>query len=911
MRPVPLAIILLLSLTVAGAARADVGKAKCKDPKNYVFSQTSGCIKRPPAREKTASESYVNGLDALDTDPKKAFALFETACTRKSYAQACLQLGLLYQSGRGRAVLKDPKKALALYERGCELGDGAACQRRGDEARKEGDQKLARSWFTRGCAKDDGVACGFLALMLDKGHGGDKDAAGAQTQYDKAHRLMESLCPGNGLACYLRGYFFEIGAGVKADLPRAMAAYRLGCAQSFGDACWRTAYLLDREKGDDKDAIAHYVKACEYENADGCTRAAGRLSDADHKATYPVELAERGCNLDTKECGTLAQMYRLGRGMAAPDQIKATAIFKNTCDAGDQFICVTYAKRLHDGVGTPGDKPLLAEADRIVEAACKQEEETGCTQLAQWVHDGKKDDARAFRFADRGCTLRSARACFLASFMARYERRGTAAAGGLASKDANKDANKETINNKDALAFAEKGCELGSGNACNEAGELYELANDLKKALERYRSACAATDDNNGQGCVALAIALAQGKGADKDPKGTNRAATRACSFKADKCPWVPGTTVDADDIKHVSTELTPLCERGYHASCVALAQSLFKSTSDDKKRGRELLAASCKQKDMPACVTEAAAIHSGTGSDADPAKADQLYRKYCDDRDADACFQVAFNARDVDGKLTLEYADKACTLGHAEACNVAGFVHYTAKKPVPWDITAAVKYYAKACDLGSAIACGNLGEVYRWGLGAPVDAKKAFELYKKSCDAGAQYGCAGYGYYIARGEAGAKRDPKEAEAIYRKSCDADTIEACVELAQLLESTKTGSLQEIARVRLRAFSLAEQQSATNPEYMYRLGTFYRDGLTTTKQPAKALELFVKACDSFDPFGCIAAGTTLAASPKDADQEQAKVYFQRACAAGIEDGCKGLARGAAPVAPGPAVVQAKG
>jgi TPR repeat protein len=109
-------------------------------------------------------------------------------------------------------------------------------------------------------------------------------------------------------------------------------------------------------------------------------------------------------------------------------------------------------------------------------------------------------------------------------------------------------------------------------------------------------------------------------------------------------------------------------------------------------------------------------------------------------------------------------------------------------------------------------------------------------------------------------------------------------------------------------VQLRAFSLAEKQAPTNPEYMYWLGTFYRDGVATMKQPGKALELFGKACDSFDPFGCLAAGKLLLAKKTATDREQAHVYFQRACAAGVEDGCVGLKAAEAPLDSAPAPPQ---
>jgi MYXO-CTERM domain-containing protein len=63
----------------------------------------------------------------------------------------------------------------------------------------------------------------------------------------------------------------------------------------------------------------------------------------------------------------------------------------------------------------------------------------------------------------------------------------------------------------------------------------------------------------------------------------------------------------------------------------------------------------------------------------------------------------------------------------------------------------------------------------------------------------------------------------------------------------------------------------------------------------------------KACDGFDPLGCIAAGKALRATKKPDDAERARVYFERACAAGVDDGCT-LGKVGPPT---PAAVQTKG
>ena len=111
-------------------------------------------------------------------------------------------------------------------------------------------------------------------------------------------------------------------------------------------------------------------------------------------------------------------------------------------------------------------------------------------------------------------------------------------------------------------------------------------------------------------------------------------------------------------------------------------------------------------------------------------------------------------------------------------------------------------------------------------------------------------------------------------------------------------------------MRLKAMSITEKEAATNPAYMYWLGTYHASGMATVKDPAKALQWFTKSCEGFDPLGCIAAAKALSTSTQPGDSEKARVYFQRACAAGVEDGCKGVGAPSPSKAQGPTPVRAK-
>jgi TPR repeat protein len=48
-----------------------------------------------------------------------------------------------------------------------------------------------------------------------------------------------------------------------------------------------------------------------------------------------------------------------------------------------------------------------------------------------------------------------------------------------------------------------------------------------------------------------------------------------------------------------------------------------------------------------------------------------------------------------------------------------------------------AARLFERGCDLGSVAGCGNLGYVFKDGLGVPRDTVRAIGLLTRACDAG------------------------------------------------------------------------------------------------------------------------------------------------------------------------------
>jgi TPR repeat protein len=882
-------------------AARDAHAIERKCGKGQVWSISAGtCVKKKPAPKLSPQEKYDRAVEDLDgrgksPDAKRGQSLLEDNC-KAGHGSSCTLLGFLYSRGRG--VTKDDKRAMEYFVKGCGLDDLEGCVYVGELAYRTGEYPSSRIAYQRACELGSGVACARAGVLFEGGIGGEKLPTAAAPLYEKALELLKPKCPGDGAACYVVGWLHENGKGTAKNASSAIDAYRSGCTTGSGDSCMNLATALDKGiagKVDTDGANEAYDKACrDYDNAGACQLIATRLGKAKKDLARALELARRGCTLDPKECGTLAEFYRLGFGMSGPDQASATRYYKQACDSGELGWCQSYGERAWAGTGMPKDQ---STAVVVLERACKGRYIASCYLAAQHLVALGKDELRAATLAGIGCEYKDGSACWYAGVLAAQGK------GGMAS-------------NERALAFYDKACGFKSPTGCNAAGDAYRdgtgTAKEPGKAIERYREGCEGNENKLSSGaCASWGRMLYFGEGVDKNITGSLLAFARACEYgEAEPCNFIGGLLAEVKDAKRpeVMAALDRGCKTAHEVTCIAHARLLVQSQREtDRRAGYELFAAACTRKSDEGCLMQANLLADGWGVTADPEKAEQLFRSRCDGGNAAACFGMARiydRAKKHDDALKMW--SRSCDGGYADACSQVGFAYYTALH-VRWDIAAAAKYFIKSCELGSVVGCANSAEVYRYGAGAKRDHAKAFAHYEKSCQPADPSGCAGLGHYLATGEGGIEIDRKRAEEAYRASCN-DTNpapEGCRGLADLLESGR-GKAGEIARLRTTAFSRAQELAKDNPYYMYVLGTYHSDGMATVKDPAQAQVWLAKACDGFDPLGCIAAGKLFVGSKVAGDQERAKVFFERACAAGVDEGCslgKGKATGPSPVAHG--------
>lgn len=238
--------------------------------------------------------------EGTDANPRAAAEMYVKWC-EDGQAPACLNAAILYEEGP-RGLPRDVERAIVLLKKGCANGSGAACgsmaarYERGDGVDKSEERALAM--HDRACERKVGSSCTRLAKARESGRGLAKDLEGAADLYERACDLEDAD------GCYERGQWLELGkTPVKLDLEAAFEAYRTGCREGSGPACFRAGGMAAIGRGtarDEEEAARAYERGCENDHAQACAlaasaylRGAGVTRDADRAK----ELAARGREL--------------------------------------------------------------------------------------------------------------------------------------------------------------------------------------------------------------------------------------------------------------------------------------------------------------------------------------------------------------------------------------------------------------------------------------------------------------------------------------------------------------------------------------------------------------------------------------------------------------------------------------
>ncbi|MCE9572740.1 MAG: sel1 repeat family protein [Deltaproteobacteria bacterium] len=856
------------------------------------------CIKKQAARRLSPEEKYYQAIDQLEgkvrgASAARGAALLTEACTAK-LAPACTLVGYLYLNGLG--VAKDAPQALAFDRQGCELGDDDGCIGAADVHSRgllgEVDHASAIPLLATACGRQSGRACVLLGGKYANALGTEEDQAKATASYQRAYELLRADCPKSGPSCYQLGLLFAEGLGRAADPAQAYGAFDEGCKAGSGDACNQVAQALLAGTGaavDRPAAFEMFNRACvQYDHAAACHDAAVMVVQG--QATLPddalVARAQRACELDARQCDMVGYLAGTGRA-GTKDQAVAVAHYAMACNAGNGGSCTVLGNRSETGNAMPKDGDA---AVGFWNRGCENDDADGCLDAGKAFADGelvKADAGKAFQYGRLGCLRGSGEACSWA--------------GGLLADGADG----SNVKHADqALLYYDRACEIGWNPGCALAGNAYRdglgTKVDMATARARYVRGCDGVGDSLAPAaCEALGRLHYNGDGGPKDLGQALTAFARACRFNIGQdCYFLDAIAREGElgsaDQARVDQSLREACDAKVDDACVARGWVLAQGYSGarDPRAAFGLWDAACTRGATTGCLALAGAYRDGTGVVADPEQARRRYTELCNKDTAQACTALAGMLAEQDKHAdAFNLYQRACTAGDGNACNSVGFAHYTSHG-APWDVVKAAAGYQKACDLGEPVGCSNVGELYEYGIAYAKDPTKAYAFYQKGCTPSSDIGCGRLARYYATGAGGAPVDTARAIKEYRRACDSafNTPEPCRELGDLLRTTGQGKPSEIAQLGQRAFDRAKELARTNPFYQYVLGTYYLEGVATVKDPKKAADLFVSACDGYDPVGCLAAGRLLLASGAPADRERAVVQLDRACAAQVTEAC---------------------
>ncbi len=241
------------------------------------------------------------------------------------------------------------------------------------------------------------------------------------------------------------------------------------------DACERgelVACPLSKYDGpiDPKMAATFSQLACDRDDALGCfglslyyAHASGDEIPDKNDATNAaagLEAAKKGCELGlARACAEYAWYFDEAVGVPE-DNKKSRQILEKHCVEGHHFSCASLATHYASGEGGRRDR---AEAERLAKVACNAGESYGCTVVTGMLLGGFKgtkqdllnaDEEQAVAFAEKGCQLGGVRSCEDIALLFHLK-------SGSESPSAN-----ETEHIQKAARYSERTCKHGSAWGC-------------------------------------------------------------------------------------------------------------------------------------------------------------------------------------------------------------------------------------------------------------------------------------------------------------------------------------------------------------------------------------------------------------------------------------------------------------
>jgi TPR repeat protein len=318
-----------------------------------------------------------------------------------------------------RAGRVDPKTTAA--ERACEDHHDVGACTQAAERYWEGnrghafDPDKSFHYAESGCAGGDGLACAILGEHYQIG-------LGVAWSPGRAIEAYERSCEaGTGLGCAGLGAMYAYGYGVDVDRSKAKV-YRDRAHAHWLAAClgtgprWCTYAAWSTRAAEPTEHELHQ-RACDHGIAQGCIRVLGE------QITHPTgsldatrrELDQWCRRGESVACQELASAYDLPNDL---HPVRVAELTRQACVLGDADACLR-AGVLHEiSRGVPKSD---ATARRYFHRACERGASRGCLYLAEDIFVAGEPEREVSRLAQRGCELGSAEACdLLVTFFLAY-----------------------------------------------------------------------------------------------------------------------------------------------------------------------------------------------------------------------------------------------------------------------------------------------------------------------------------------------------------------------------------------------------------------------------------------------------------------------------------------------------------
>jgi len=523
-------------------------------------------------------------------------------------------------------------------------------------------------------------------------------------------------------------------------------------------------------------------------------------------------------------CTTMGFLYLNGRHVKASNK-KSLEFYSNGCKYRDSNGCIGAAEIHSRGVlGSVDHKASLP----LLESACKLKHGKGCYNLALKYQDAlgtKRDNKRARKLFKRAGDLlkndcpKHGPSCHLIGVLYKYGR-------GVQR------------NYKRSFALFKSGCDARSGDACYELGTAHKLGQgtvrNIDHAKELYHRACHSFDNANA--CHDAGVMLAGNQIKLADRRKVMKYGERACQLDR------------------------------RHCDVIAYLYGTGKGGVRDDKKAVKWYTAACNHGSRVACYSLAARHYYGTGTAKNVREAIRLYQRSCDRGYAAACTRLgSFYQRGAKGDAYALKKDAArafrlflvgCVRRNGEACFNVG-------SQLQWGRTGRGKtrnprrariYYRRGCQFNNGLACAALGRLLRRGKGGKKNLRGAKNYFERGCSLRSWGACKDLGHMFYRGDVGGKDEMKAALA-FTKACKYGADKPCGWLDPLYR--RSGASPAHKRRGLSALRSACNARNHNERACHVLGRIFAyGGYITTKNPARAFQLFKEGCARKYQASCV-------------------------------------------------------